>query len=93
MFPGGVMKLLAEQWFEHLTGTTELKRLRSGFLIKEILDRFKNKTLSNLTPDRTLWLYSAHDTTLAFVMNSLGVLKVFHLLIEQQISREKSNRK
>lgn len=76
-FPGGVMKLLAEHWFKHLTGTTELKRLKSGFLIKEILDRFKNKTLSNLTPDRSLWLYSAHDITIASVMNSLGVLEVF----------------
>lgn len=50
--------------FKHLysifTITNEMKKLRSGFLLKEMLDRFSKKLEMTLNPDRTLWLYFAH---------------------------------
>lgn len=58
------------------TNTPELARLKAGFLIREILDRFNQKIESQLNPDRTLWIYSAHDTTVANVLNSLGLFEV-----------------
>lgn len=41
-----------------------MSRLYSGFLLREIVERFKMKIEEVLKPNRTLWLYSAHDETL-----------------------------
>lgn len=73
--PGGVFEYLAEYWLIFTTGTTELKRLKSGFLLKEIFDRFKKKTLS-LLPDELMYIYSGHDITIGGLLNSLGVFEV-----------------
>lgn len=55
---------------------TEMKKQRAGFLIKEILDRFTNKTMSLLNPDRSLWIYAIHSTGMVNLLNSLGVFDV-----------------
>lgn len=49
-----------------------MARLKSGFLFKEILDHFSMKINSTLKPDRSLWVYSAHDITIINLLNSLG---------------------
>lgn len=67
---------MANRSFQIATNTPKLARLKTGFLIREILDRFKNKIESQLDPDRTLWIYSAHDTTVANVLNSLSLFEV-----------------
>lgn len=46
-------------------------RIRSGFLIKEMLERFKAKQNGTLTPDRSLWMYSAHSSTITTLLNGL----------------------
>ncbi|XP_055300677.1 prostatic acid phosphatase-like isoform X2 [Sitodiplosis mosellana] len=71
--PGGDFEYLAEYWLKFTSGTNQLKRLKSGFLLKEILDRFKNKTVSVLSSNHSLRLYSGHDTTIANMLNSLGL--------------------
>lgn len=76
MVPGGDFELLSEFWYQLHTTTTEMKRLKSGFLVKEILDRFRNKTQSTLSPDRSLWMYFAHDYTIINALNSLGLYQV-----------------
>lgn len=58
------------------TYTPQLARLKLGPLLKEILDRFVSKTVSKLNPDRSLWIYSAHDTTVANLLNTLGLFEV-----------------
>lgn len=73
--PGGAFEKVALYWFEFQTGTTELKRLKSGFLLKDILDRFKNKTLS-LLPDQLMQIYSGHDSTIASLLNTLNIFEV-----------------
>lgn len=58
------------------TRTADLRRLRSGFLLKEILDRSTNKTQSILSPNRSVWMYFAHVSTLNDMLNSLGLQQV-----------------
>lgn len=70
------MQWISQHSFVIGTATTELKRLKSGFLLRDILTRFTNKTLSKLTPDRSLYIYSGHDTTIASFLNTLGVFDV-----------------
>lgn len=60
------------------TSTPFLAKIKGGFLLKEILDRFTNKSTSTLDPDRSFWVYSGHDTTICRILNTLGVLKVFY---------------
>lgn len=61
-----------------LIGTREISRYSSGFLLREIIERFYKKidVENPLKPNRNLWLYSAHDTTITGLMNLLGLLEV-----------------
>lgn len=74
--PDGDFCHLNKYFYKMISGTTELKKLKSGFLLKEMLERFKKKALSTLSPDRVLYFYSSHDTTLAPMLNSLGLFEV-----------------
>lgn len=56
--------------------TTEMKKAKAGFLIKDIFDRLKSKALSQLSPDRTLWIYSAHDNTILILLEVLNLYEV-----------------
>lgn len=78
MKSGGDLEYLARRYFALSTRTTEMKKLWVGYLLEDILDRFKNKTDSLLMPDRNLRMYFAHDTNLANLLNGLGVSEVFH---------------
>lgn len=62
--------------FYKLKSTPELARLKSGFLLKEIFERFSQKIQSILQPDRALWLYSGHSTTTTTMLNGLGFSEV-----------------
>lgn len=53
-----------------------MARLKVGYLLREILDRFERKIDKSLMPDRSLWMYSAHDCTLANILNALGLFNV-----------------
>lgn len=76
--------------YEIGSATNEMARLRSGFLLKEILDHFMQKL--NLTqsdrpkPNRlhsddiNIWLYSGHDFTISNLLRSLDLFKVFIML-------------
>lgn len=83
MVPGGDFERIALYWYRLFTATTEMKKLRAGYLIKEIFDRFTNKTQSTLSPNRSLWMYFGHDITLSNVLNSLGVFNVNCLVFER----------
>lgn len=78
--PGGIIERIADSHFKVNTATPELARLKSGFLIKEMMERFTQKIFCALEPDRSLWLYSAHDETIANVLNSLGLFEVCEVL-------------
>lgn len=57
------------------TYTKQLAKLKSGPLLNDILKRFQAKSTSKLKPNRSLWIYSAHDTTVANLLNILGLFK------------------
>ncbi|XP_052869625.1 prostatic acid phosphatase [Anopheles cruzii] len=57
------------------TNTTTLARLKKGPLVKEILERFRAKARGQLKPNRSLWIYSAHDLTVASLLNAMGMFE------------------
>lgn len=61
-------------WYTGYIRTNETLKAKGGFLLREIFERIKDKTLGILNPDRSLWIYSAHDNTL---INTLSVLNIF----------------
>lgn len=71
------MEYITKFSYAMYTNTPLLARLKGGFLIKDILDRFQQKINSTLKPDRSLWLYAAHDYTLSNILNGFGVFEVY----------------
>lgn len=76
MQSGGDFDQIDKFFFTSQTETTEMKRLRSGFLLKTILDQSR-KTLGfqPIQPSK-LWLYFAHDMTIVDMLRSLGLFTV-----------------
>lgn len=71
------MEKLGDEYQAIYTKTPEIARLKFGFLMYEILDRINAKIKSTLQPDRTLWIYSGHDKTIASILNILGLYVSF----------------
>lgn len=67
------LKTLAQWSFALPAYTPMLRRLKGGPLIKEWIDHFQKKRSGKLDPDRKMYIYSAHDTTVANILNTLGV--------------------
>lgn len=61
---------------KRLIGTREMSRLKSGFLLQEIVQRINLKIQGSLKPNRTLWIYSAHDRTIKNFLNMLDICAV-----------------
>lgn len=74
--PNGPIKKIVEFYFQMQSATPEMARLKMGFLLKEMLNHFTQKINSKLEPNRSLWLYSAHDFTISNFLNSLGLFEV-----------------
>lgn len=72
----GDLEQFVVQEYIFSSATTELKKLNGGYLLKEIFDRISDKLASTLSPDRSFCLYSAHERTLAIILNSLGLFEV-----------------
>jgi len=74
VFPGGKFKELRDLSFTVDTYSQELKRLKGGPFIKEMIQHFDSvvdKTL--FPPNRKVFMYSGHDTTVSSILNTLGV--------------------
>lgn len=76
MEPLGDLNKLAAYWYEIPTVTKEMQKLKSGFLLKEILNQFTDKMESKFTINQTLFMYFAHDVTIANMLHSLGLFEV-----------------
>lgn len=81
MEPGSDFENLTLSWYAMWTATPELKKIRSGFLLKEMLDRFSSKAQSKLSPNRSLYMYFGHDSSLVDMLSSLGMYEVKAFLI------------
>lgn len=77
--PNGLMEYISKWHFKLESATPLLARLRSGFLLKEILEHFDHKIKKTLTPDRSVWFYSAHDSTISHLLTGLGLFEVSFL--------------
>lgn len=72
VYPGGELEKLARLSFVQPTYTSEMAKLRSGFLLKEILDNSMKKfTNSSNTP--SMVVYSAHHNTIANILHTIGL--------------------
>ncbi|XP_011870066.1 PREDICTED: prostatic acid phosphatase-like [Vollenhovia emeryi] len=69
------MKPLAILSFMIETYNTILQRLKSGPLLGEMIDHMVKKAQRTLQPDRKLWMYSAHDETIANMLMTLGLFE------------------
>lgn len=70
------MEIISLAVYKSFTGTRELARIKGGFLIKEMLERFSKKINLTLNPNRSIWLYSAHDLVIINELNTLGLYEV-----------------
>jgi len=74
VFPHGKFQELRDLSFIMDTYTHELKRLKGGPFIKELVSHLEDFVNGDLDPpERKLFMYSAHDTTISTVLNSLDV--------------------
>lgn len=58
------------------TYTPAMARFRAGFLLKEILQRSYNKSISYKPLTQKLWIYSGHDMTISNILNAMGLFDV-----------------
>lgn len=79
--PNGTMEHMSKIHMKLASATPQLAKLKSGFLINEIVQHFKRKLDATLRPNRLLWLYSAHDSTISNVLNSLKLFEVFQQIM------------
>ncbi|XP_029176246.1 prostatic acid phosphatase-like [Nylanderia fulva] len=52
-----------------------LQRLKSGPLLGEIINHMVQKVQNTLKPDRKIWMYSAHDETIANLLMTLNLFE------------------
>lgn len=69
------LRTLAQWSFALPAYTTELQRLKGGPLVKEWIEHFQKKKSGVLEPNRKMYIYSAHDTTIANILSTLGVFQ------------------
>ncbi|XP_015510724.1 prostatic acid phosphatase isoform X1 [Neodiprion lecontei] len=69
------LKAVAEVSYTIPTRNKILQRLYSGRLLGEMVDHLVKKANNTLTPNRKLWIYSAHDTTVANFLTTLNVFE------------------
>ncbi|XP_055305423.1 prostatic acid phosphatase-like [Sitodiplosis mosellana] len=72
------LKYLAAFHLQSFTHSTELKKLEAGYVIKDMLDRFRNKSQSLLKPNQSIWhgslhVYACHDLSIVNILNALNL--------------------
>lgn len=66
------MEKVSNYVFKVKYSSSKIKRLLTGPLITEIIERFYNKINNTLQPDRKMWIYSIHDSTILSFFNTIG---------------------
>lgn len=76
-FSGGKFQELRDLSFTVDTFNHEMKRLKGGPFVKEMVEHFDSVATNTLDPsNRKMFMYSAHDTTVAPVLHTLGVFNM-----------------
>lgn len=76
MFPTVEIDYLFQLAYTIQAYTPTLAKIRSGFLLKDILDRSAAKSNGTLSPDLSVFVYSTHDPVLATLMYAMGISNV-----------------
>lgn len=69
------LKPLASKSFTIPAYNKILQRLKSGPLLKDMIDHMEKKANNALVPNRKLWVYSAHDETIANLLMTLNLFE------------------
>ncbi|XP_046617069.1 prostatic acid phosphatase-like [Neodiprion virginianus] len=69
------LKPLADFSFTVEAHNKLLQRLKSGRLLGEMVDHLVSKSKNALFPNRKIWIYSAHDTTVANFLMTLDLFE------------------
>nr|CAD7414755.1 unnamed protein product [Timema poppensis] len=72
-YPQPLGNLFLLESFIAAAGTEELQRLSTGPLLKEIIANTQAKVNGTLSPDRGLYIYSAHDSNVVDLLQGLDV--------------------
>nr|CAD7430231.1 unnamed protein product [Timema monikensis] len=72
-YPQPLGNLFLLESFIAAAGTEELQRLSTGPLLKEIIANTLAKVNGTLSPDRGLYIYSAHDSNVVDLLQGLDV--------------------
>nr|CAD7260514.1 unnamed protein product [Timema shepardi] len=72
-YPQPLRNLFLLESFIAAAGTEELQRLSTGPLLKEIITNTQAKVNGTLSPDRGLYIYSAHDSNVVDLLQGLDV--------------------
>lgn len=72
VFPDKMLPM-AKRSLALFTETQFMKRIKGGMFITEVIENMTKKRTNLLNPNRSLFVYSAHDVTLSNVMRALGV--------------------
>lgn len=75
--PGSDFEWAANRHFRTYSMTPELFRYKYGYLIREILDHCTAKMNGKLSPNRTMFIYSAEDTNIASILNIFSLFAQF----------------
>lgn len=70
MKSGGPLEEIAKTVYA-LRAQPQLVRIRSGFLLSDMLERFRAKQNGKFDPN--LYMYSAHSSTISTLLNGLGL--------------------
>ena len=76
VFPSKEFDNLALPFYTIHSRTPTLATIRVGFLLKEIVEHCLSKIAGTLSPDRSVYLYSAHDSVVSNLLNVLGIFDV-----------------
>lgn len=77
VFPDPITEMSAIA-FQMATVTRPMARLLAGPLLRDMLKAFQAKLDGKMRPDRGIWMYSAHDTTVSDLLNVLGLFDPPH---------------
>lgn len=67
------MLAMAKRSLALFTETQFMKRIKGGIFITEVIENMTKKRTNLLNPNRSIFVYSAHDVTLSNVMRALSV--------------------
>lgn len=76
IYPSDWIDRVGIQGYTIYSYTPQLTKFRSGYLLKDILDRCIAKVKNTLTPNLSVYVYSAHDYNIAMMLKGLGMWDV-----------------